>query len=132
MTACKVLRCTADATTHVLPEPDYEAFKIPLCQEHGRAIADGDAWMMDGDMGVPTEGIPTAGYTVLMGRDMPPMVNQHSMARTTGHVPGVKISLQYDTPDGPGSTDYWLNEQQAEWIGEFFKPTPNPDSYGTS
>lgn len=38
--------------------------------------------------------------------------------------PGVRISLTYDTHEGPGSTEYWMTEEQGRMLGEFFKPSP--------
>lgn len=58
-------------------------------------------------MGVPVESGPTAaGVTIRMGADFPATIQQISLTGTTGHTPGVRISLTYDTHEGPGSTEF--------------------------
>lgn len=125
MTHCTVLRCSSEAETVFRPHSEYEPFALPVCDAHNHAIANGAPWLLDGDMGVPVEDGPTApGVTIRMGADLPATIQQISLTRTPGHTPGVRISLTYETHEGPGSTELWMTEEQGRMVGEFFKPSP--------
>jgi hypothetical protein len=124
MTHCTVLRCSGEAETVLGPRPGSEPFALPVCAAHQHAIANGAPWLLDGDMGVPVENGPTAaGLTIRMGADFPAIIRQTSLTATTGHTPGVRISLTYDTPEGPGSAEFWMSEEQGRLLGEFFNPS---------
>lgn len=125
MTHCTVLRCSSEAETGFNPLPGNETPALPVCGAHHRALTHGVPWLLDGDMGVPGESGPTvAGVTIRMGADFPATVHQTSLMRTTGHAPGVRISLMYGSHEGPGSTEFWMTEDQGRILGEFFKPPP--------
>ena len=130
MTNCKVLRCTGEAAATLLPHPEHEAFKIPLCQAHDVAVKSGAQWLMDGDFGVPTgDGSTTGGgYTVRMGSDLPIVITSSNLSQTTGSSPGVLMTLCSDGPGIPSSTEFWIDSFQGQHLGEFFsgQPRTNP------
>lgn len=123
MTHCTVLRCSSEAETLFRPRPEDEAFALPVCGAHDHAIANGAPWHLDGDMGVPVESGPiAAGVTIRMGADFPATIQQITLTRTTGHTPGVRLSLMHHTHEGPGSTEFWMTEEQGRPWSEFFNP----------
>jgi hypothetical protein len=126
MTNCTVLRCSSEAEAVLRPHPEYEPFALPVCGAHDKAIAAGVPWLLDGDMGVPVEsGPPTAGVTIRMGADFPAVIQQTSLTRMTGHIPGLRLSFVFETHEGPSSAEFWMTEEQGRMFGEFFRPTPS-------
>jgi hypothetical protein len=103
----------------------------PVCATHKERIESGEPWMVDGDLGMPTEdGIPhQPGYTILMAQDFPPQLAGYSLAlNTLAWEDGYTLDLNLKGASMPPAQKIWLSredlERLADTLGSFIKPKP--------
>ena len=106
----------------------------PVCAPHKERIENGEPWMMDSDLGMPSEdGIPhQVGYTILMEQDFPPQLGGHTLAlNNLAWELGYTLELKLKGDSMPSGQKIWLSREDLETLADtlsaFIKPRSDTD-----
>lgn len=138
MTTCSVLRCqTPGSIEPGLTPEDRRSPNTPVCADHRERIKNGEPWMMDADLGIPTEdGIPvTPGRSIVMGADFPSRLTSRISLyphNDGSWEKGYILELQLQTAGTVPAEKFWLSQEALDSLAMTTDPhvTPWPNKPG--
>jgi hypothetical protein len=127
--SCAVLHCLNPADTDFYPHPEYRAYTEPVCSEHGERLQAGERWMIDAGETLPRsfddrDEMPGIASLLVMGTDLPPAVTTIRTSRRVANEPGIMVTLDVETADGPSTVTLWFSEERGNRLAQSLTTAP--------